>query len=196
MIRKTLIMASVFVFATSVMCFADTNIQTEQKPVPQVKAGQPYCKMPPPKGPDFKKRNAEFEKRLNLTDKQKQKAEELHKKGFEQMKPIMEDLKAKQKEAFSLKDATDEQSVQKREQLKKEIGLLKQQSHELRKQNMKDFESILTKKQKKELNKIKEEGRKNFEKNMKKHPHPEFGPGRCPGHAEIPPQPPVNKEVK
>lgn len=50
-------------------------------------------------------------------------------------------------------------------------------------QNMKDFEAILTKKQLKELKKMKEEGRKNFEKQYKKggHPHmggprPEFGP--------------------
>ena len=151
--------------------------------------------MQPPKGPDFKKRNAEFEKRLNLTEEQKQKADELHKKGFEQMKPIMEDLKAKQKEAFSLKDATDEQSVQKREQLKKEINALRQQSKELRKQNMKDFENILTAKQKKELEKIKEEGRKKFEQAHKNHPHPEFKGERGP-RPDRPMPVPVKEETK
>ncbi len=198
MMKKTLILASLFAFATSVVCFADTDVKTKQLAVPQQRMEQtkrPDCKMPP-KGPDFKKRHAEFEKRLNLTDKQKQKAEEIHKQGFEKIKPIMEKTKLKQKELFELKDAQDEQSVQKKEQLKKEIGALKQEARELQKQNMKDFENILTKKQKKELEKIKEEGRKNFQKNFKKHPRPGFGPGFGPGPVEILPQPPLQKEVK
>ena len=42
-------------------------------------------------------------------------------------------------------------------------------------ENMKAFESILTKKQLKELKKMKEEGRKKFEKEHRKNPHPPFG---------------------
>lgn len=191
MLKRSLIIATALMFATSVVCFADTDVKTKQTTTPTVQTGKPHCKMQPPKGPDFQKRRAEFEKRLNLTDKQKQQAEALHKQGFEKIKPIMEDMKTKQKEIATLKDAQDETSIQKKEQLKKEIGALRQQAKELRKQNMKDFENILTKKQQKELQKIKEEGRKNFEKNMKKHPRPEFGPG-----AEIPPRPPVHEEIK
>ena len=153
--------------------------------------------MPPPKGPDFQKKHKKFENRLNLTDEQKQKAEEIHKQGFEKMKPIMEKIKEKQKEAFTYKDKTDEQSVQKREELRKQIGALRKEAGDIRKQNMKDFESILTKKQQKELQKIKEEGRKNFDKDFKGRrpgfgPRPDFGPH----HDEIPPQPPVEKDVK
>ena len=53
-------------------------------------------------------------------------------------------------------------------QIRKEIRDLKKQANEIRMNNMKEFESILTKKQLKELNKMKEEGRKNFEKTHKK----------------------------
>ena len=194
--KKTLILASALLFMTSVVCFADTDVKATAKTEPLVNTGKPYCKMPPPKGPDFKKRNAEFEKRLNLTDKQKQKAEEIHKQGFEKMKPVMEKMKEKQKELFELKGKTDEQSVQKRENLEKQLGVLRREAKEIRKQNMKDFEKILTKKQKQELTKIKEEGRKNFDKEFKGRPRPEFRPGFKPWDAEIPPQPPVKKEVK
>lgn len=171
--KKILVLATALIFTTSVACFADTKVTPTTK-VPLAKCG-PQCKKMPPKGPDFEKRRAEFEKRLNLNEEQKQKAEELHKAGFEKMKPIMEKTKEKQKELWALKDAKDEQSLQKKEQLKKEIGALRHEARELKKQNMKDFENILTKKQQKELQKMKEEGRKNFEKNFKKHPHPEFG---------------------
>ncbi len=76
--------------------------------------------------------------------------------------------------------------------MKKEIGALKQEAHRLRMENMKNFETLLTKSQQKELKKMKEEGRKKFEKEFKKHPHPKFGPGfgprpgcECPPPAEI-----------
>ena len=52
-------------------------------------------------------------------------------------------------------------------QLESEIKTLRKQAHEIRKENMKAFESILTDAQKKELHKMKAEGRKKFEK-MKK----------------------------
>lgn len=196
MLKKTLIIAGILVFATSAASFADTNVKADQKTIPTIQSDKPYCKMhQPPKGPDFQKRKAEFEKRLNLTEKQKQQVEELHKKGFEQIKPLMENLKAKQKEAYTLKDASDEQSVQKREQLKKEIGALKQQAQELRKQNMKDFENILTKKQQKELSKIKEEGRKKFEQEHKRRPHTDFN-GKRGSRPDRPMPQPIEKDVK
>lgn len=176
--KKVLILASALIFTTTV-CIANTDVKPVPTKAPIAKCGEQFNKMPPPpKGPDFEKRKAEFEKRLNLTEKQKKQSEELHKSGFEKMKPIMEKTKEKQKELWALKDAKDEQSLQKAEQLKKELGALRNEARELKKQNMKDFENILTKKQKKELEKMKEEGRKNFEKNFKNRPHPEHRP--CP----------------
>ena len=195
--KKTLILASLLIFATSMASFAATEktVQTEQ--VPNVNSAKPYCKMPPPpKGPDFQKRNEEFEKRINLTDEQKAKAKELREQGFEKMKPIMEDMRAKQDELKALQNSKDVQDAQK---FRKEMETYKQQLHEIRMQNMKEFESILTKKQQQELKKMKEEGRKNFEKNMKNRPEFKPGTGRPgfgPGHAEIPPQPPVETETK
>lgn len=112
----------------------------------------------------------------------------MHKAGFEKIKPIVEKTKEKQKALWALKDAKDEQSLQQAEQLKKEIGALKHEAHELQKQNMKEFENILTKKQQKELQKMKEEGRKNFEKNFKNRPHPEFGRGPRPDEPPVMPR--------
>lgn len=208
--KKTLILASILIFATSMAAFAAPEKTVQTEGTTRVKLEKPNCKMvpPPAKGPDFQKRHEQFEKRLNLTDEQKAKAKELREQGFEQMKPIMEKIKEKQKEAFELQKNGDTAQL---EQVKKQLGTLKHEAHELRMQNMKKFEGLLTAQQKKELKKMKDEGRKNFEKNMKnmkKHPRPDFkqGPGRPgfgparpgfgPGHAEIPPQPPVKTEVK
>ena len=130
------------------------------------------------KNPEFKKRQESFEKRLKLTDEQKAQAKEMRQKSFEQMKPIMEKIKEKRQEIEAVKRSrmAVEMQQEKITELQKELKALKRAAHELRMQNMKDFEAILTKKQLKELKKMKEEGRKNFEKNHKKGGHPEFGP--------------------
>ena len=95
--KKILVLASVMLFATSMMTFADEN-----KTITTQNQGQEKCKFEkpdrpdfkmPPKGPDFKKRNDEFEKRLNLSEKQKSQAEEMRKQSFEKMKPVMEKMK-------------------------------------------------------------------------------------------------------
>ena len=77
-------MASVLMFASATMCFADeAKIPCKCGKTPCNCAQKaPECKRPP-KGPDFAKRNAEFEKRLKLTDEQKAKAEAIRKDGFE-----------------------------------------------------------------------------------------------------------------
>jgi Spy/CpxP family protein refolding chaperone len=173
--KKSLIIATALVMLTSTMSYAQTATTTNQSGTTQASQYQR-----PPKGPDFQKRNAEFESRLKLTDKQKAKAKEIHKKGFEEMKPIMDKLQEKRAEIDAVKrskmsvDAQNERIAE----LQKEIGALKNEAHRLRMQNMKDFEAILTKKQKKELQKMKEEGRKNFDKEFKKGGHPPFGEQR------------------
>ena len=111
-----------------------------------------------------------FEKRLNLTDKQKEKAKVIHQKGLEKMKPVMDQIVSKRKEINSLRLSKDVEDSVKKEQLSKlheELKVLDRQAREIRKENSQEFESILTKKQKKELEKMKSEGRKRFEK---KHP--------------------------
>lgn len=199
MMKKTLILASFVVFATIPAVFANDGseaVQPSQRPAfeqPRPEFGQQR----PPKRPDVHRQK--FEERLKLTDEQKAQAKELHQKGLEQMKPIMEQIKTKKEEARAVKlsrIAVEEQEA-KLQKIREEIRALNKQAHELRMKNMKDFENILTKKQKKELEKIKKEGRKNFEKHHKKHPHPGFRPAPGPefghGPALPPPEPPVEK---
>lgn len=178
MMKKALLLASVMVFAASAMTYAADSTTPASTPVKVSAEKAQECKKPP-KNPEFKKRQAEFDKRLKLTDAQKAKAEQIRQKGHEQMKPIMEKLKEKRLEAEAVKRSrmATQMQEEKLEQLNKEIRALKRAAHELRMQNMKEFEAILTKKQLKELKKMKDEGRKKFEKEHKKNGHPPFGPG-------------------
>ena len=172
--KKTLILASLLAFAVSTQCFAAEVPTVEPAAaVPAQTVEQPAAPevQKPPKRPDMEKKKAEFENRLKLTDEQKAKAKEIRMKGHEQMKPIMEAIKEKRQEidAVMRSRIAVEAQQEKVKALKAEIRELKKQAHELRMKNMQEFESILTKKQLKELKKMKEEGRKNFEKNFKRH---------------------------
>ena len=193
MLKKSLIMASILMFATASISYADTKTPCN--------CGKPNCncakKAPcnyqkPPKGPDFEKRKAEFEKRLKLTDEQKAKADAIHKKGAEQMRQIMSKLHEKRGEIEGIKKSKllERDKQAQIEQLQKEIAALRRGAHELRMQNMKEFESILTSKQLKELKKMKDEGRKKFEKERKKGGMPPFGPNGPRPEGPCPPPPP------
>lgn len=110
----------------------------------------------------------DFENRLKLTDKQKEKAKAIHKKGHEQMKPIMEKTQAKFKELKEIKDSTtltDTEKETKAAAIKEELKVLHQKADAIRKENGKEFEKILNKTQKAELEKMKAEGRERFKKN-------------------------------
>ena len=129
------------------------------------------------KAPDFeqakrikKAHDAAFEQKLNLTEVQKLKARELRKAGHEKMAPVMKDIKAKKQEAEMIRNSklTIEAREEKLTVIDKDLAALQKQAKEIRKQNMKDFESILTKEQKKTLKNMKKEGRKNFEKKQKR----------------------------
>jgi len=123
---------------------------------------------PPPSAEMIKERKAReaaFEKKLGLTEEQISKARELRMQGHKEMKPVMDKLMAKKKEAEMIK--LSRMAVQAQEEkltvLDKEIASLEKQADTLRKKNMKDFESILTAKQKKILKQMKQEGRQKFE---------------------------------
>lgn len=183
--KKTLITACALLIASNAVMAA------EPAPVKPHQCNCPKCDCQrPPKGPDFKKRQAEFEQRLKLTDEQKAKAKELREQGFEKMKPVMDKMKEKRAEIEAVKRSriAPQAQQEKIEQLKKEIGALRNEMHRLRMENMKSFEALLTKSQLKELKKMKEEGRKKFDKEFKKHSHRgEFGPRpecECPPPAE------------
>ena len=91
-------------------------------------------------------------------------------KGHEEMKPIMEKMRELrlEKEAVLKSRMAEAMQQEKIAEINAKIKDLRKQAHELRIKNMKEFEAILTDKQKKELKKMKEEGRKNFEKAKKK----------------------------
>ena len=90
MLKKSLVMASILMFASASVCFADTKAPCN--------CGKPQCncqqKAPcncqrPTKGPDFAKRHAEFEKRLKLTDEQKEHMDDLLINRKEEIMPII-----------------------------------------------------------------------------------------------------------
>lgn len=174
--KKTLIFASLLAIAV-VPAFAveqATTTTTEKTAVEAVAPKNIERKAPV----NFEKKRAEFENRLKLTDEQKAKAKEIRQKGHEEMKPVMEKIKVKYDEIANIKRNKMAEHAQQEQiaEVQKQIKALKRHAHEIRMKNMKEFESILTKKQLKELKKMKEEGRKNFEKEFKKH-HPQGGPG-------------------
>ena len=80
--------------------------------------------------------------------------------------PSKEEIKAKKQEARMVKMSRIAVQMQEEKlaQIDKELAVLEKKANEIRKQNMKDFEAILTKDQKKILKNMKKEGRKNFER--------------------------------
>ena len=194
--KKSLILASLLVFTVSIPCFAaDTPPLEPAQPMPQLERPAPPDMHKPPKKGECKR--AEFEKRLKLTDEQKAKAREIRVKGHEAMRPVMEQIKSKYQEIDAVRRSKMATAAQNEKivKLKGEIRELKKQAHDLRVKNMQEFESILNKKQLKELRKMKAEGRKKFEKQFKKHHgnsnNPQFRP--LPpedDRADFPPPPP------
>ena len=119
-------------------------------------------------------RAAAFDKRLGLTSEQKSQAKELRKEGFEKMKPVFEEMKAKRIEEKSIRESnlTAQAQKEKLAEINKELKALEKKAGEIRRENMKEFESILTKEQKETLKQMKKEGRENFKKAHPKGPHP------------------------
>lgn len=119
--------------------------------------------------PSKEQMKQDFEKRLNLTEKQKEQAKAIHEKGKEQIKPIFEEIQLKKQEIEAVKRSRIAPKMQQEKiaKLENEITELRKQAREIRKQNTKEFEKILNKKQKAELEKMKAEGRARFER---KHP--------------------------
>lgn len=119
------------------------------------------------KPPSREMMRQKFEQRLNLTDKQKEQARAIHKKGREQMKPIMDQIIYKRQEidAISRTKMLERTKQEQIAEITTQIRELEKKANEIRKANSQEFESILTKKQKNELAKMKAEGRAEFEKN-------------------------------
>ena len=118
-----------------------------------------------------KAREAAFDQKLGLTEEQKVQAKELRKQGFEKMKPVMDQIRQKKRELRTLEESGTVSDANKKA-LEKDLKALKKDADKIRKQNMEEFESILTKEQKETLKQMKKEGRKNFERKHKHCPPP------------------------
>ena len=165
------VLALAFTVPTSV--FANETETTPSQNVPIQKEAvkkMPEMKKPPIQKQYMEKRKQEFEKRLKLTDEQKIKAKEIQEKSREEMKPIMKQIRLKREEIRKIENSfnTDADKKALIEPLRNDVRELNKKAHQMRVQNMKEFEGILTQKQLKELEKMKQEGRKKFEKNMKR----------------------------
>ena len=115
---------------------------------------------------DFKAhRDMAFEKRLNLTEVQKLKAREIRKRGHEKLEPVIKEIRDKKQEAEMVRRSRI--AVQMQEEklavIDAELKVLDKKAKDIRKANMKEFESILTWQQKRILKEMKKEGRKNFQ---------------------------------
>ena len=128
-------------------------------------------KMPPPCDMQKVRKAHEnvFEQKLQLTEVQKLKARELRKDGHSKIKPLIDDIRAKKHEAEIIRNSklTVEAQEEKLTVIDKDIADLEKQVKVIRKQNMKEFEKILTKEQKKTLKNMKKEGRQKFEQQRK-----------------------------
>lgn len=115
----------------------------------------------------MEKRVEEFNKALGLSDEQIVKAKEIRTKGHEKMKPLIEKKKAKIAEIRTVMD-DDNMTVKvqdsKIEKLRSELKPIDQDIRQLRRDNEKEFVSILTPEQKVKYAQIKEEGKKHFRK--------------------------------
>lgn len=142
----------------SVICLTATaaNAVEQAKPTPNQMA-QKYFAMK-------EQRERAFERRLDLTEVQKLKAREIRKNGHEKLKPILDEIKSKKQEAEMVRRSR--MAVQMQEEklavIDAELKILERKANSIRKSNMKEFESILTRQQKRTLKEMKKEGRQRY----------------------------------
>lgn len=174
--KKTLLLASLLVLG-STMAYAGPNGEPPMGPPPM---DAPCCAKPCHHNGGPK---VDIEQKLKLTPEQKAKAKSLRMEAREQMRPIMEAIKTKNEQKEIIKhnrSLTAAAQCEQVEKLNNQINELKRQARDIRIKNERDFEALLTAKQKKELIKIKENARKDMMKNHKKQPSkcPQKGPQR------------------
>ena len=143
------------------MAFAGEGCPMGQGGFPPPPNGGKHCMQKPG---EFKHPpRINLDEKLKLTEQQKAKAKEIRMQGREEMEPIMNAIKTKHEQKQIIKRSTDittEAKLEQVEKLNNQINALKKQARDLRLKNEKDFEAILTPAQKKELDKLKAEGKK------------------------------------
>lgn len=111
-------------------------------------------------------REKAFEQRLGLTEEQIQKSKELRFEGREKIKPVIDKIKSREQEVEMVKKSnlSEEEQTAKLNSLNSDLRALHKQAHDIRVENMKSFEEILTTEQRKTLKEMKQEGRQQFDK--------------------------------
>lgn len=146
----------------SMLCLTTMGVSAADHAKPQSPATQQEMQ----KSKDIirAQREAAFERRLNLTEVQKLKAKQLRQKGHEKLKPIMEEIKSKKQEAEMVRRSRMAIRMQEERlaEIDAELAVLEKKAKEIRKANMKEFESILTRQQRKTLKEMKKEGRDKY----------------------------------
>ena len=114
-----------------------------------------------------------FDKRLGLTDEQIKKSKELRLEGREKIKPVIEKMRSREQEIEMVKRSNldDKTKQEKLNSLNTDLKYLHKQAHDIRVENMKNFEEILTPEQKKTLKEMRQEGRQQF--NKRRFPSPQ-----------------------
>ncbi|MCR5265349.1 MAG: Spy/CpxP family protein refolding chaperone [Cyanobacteria bacterium RUI128] len=167
--KKTLLLATLLTLGATTMAWAGPQGCPECGPQGCPPFGPP-CGMHKP-CPNQHPPKVNMEQKLKLTDEQKAKAKQLRMEGREQMEPIMNAIRTKYEQKELIKRSKDIKTQVKLEQIEKinaQIDALNKQARDLRLKNERDFEAILTSKQKKELDKIKADARKNMAKEKAK----------------------------
>ena len=117
-------------------------------------------------------RERAFEQRLGLTEEQIQKSKNLRLEGREKIKPVIDQIKSREQEVEMVKKSnlSEEERDAKLNSLNSDLKTLRKQAHDIRVENMKNFEEILTTEQKRTLKEMKQEGRQKFnERRMPPH---------------------------
>jgi len=113
----------------------------------------------------MEKRAAEFNKALELSDEQVAKAKEIRLDGHKKMKPLLDKKKAKLDEIRKVMNddtMTVRAQDKKVQALRAELKEIDLDIRQMRRDNEKEFQSILTDEQKAKYAQIKEEGRRHF----------------------------------
>ena len=165
---------------SAILCFLTTTSQaTEAQKIVRPNATQKFIQEQKvekniQQKADFEKMKRKhdmmFEQKLKLTEVQKLKARNIRKQGHEALEPIMNEIRNKKQEAEMVRRSRIAVQVQEERltAIDKELAILEKKANEIRKNNMKEFESILTKEQKKNLKEMKKDGRKRFAEKHKK----------------------------
>ena len=193
--KKTLLLTTLLVLGCTAVC---ANPQGRPPMGPPPSGDRPCCEKPacPVEGP-----KVDIEKKLKLTPEQIAKSQALRMEAREQMRPIMYAIKTKTEQKEIIKhnaSLTAAAQCEQVEKLNNQINELRKQADDIRMKNEKDFEALLTPKQKKVLDKVKADARKDMIKKHNKkgeHKQPPKGQNNCPPNCPPPncPQPGVEK---